>query len=82
MLLWNYKLRQHVSMVYVAEMAKRQSKKMVNLRLDESLVKAIDEFRWNRRFPSRLAAIQHLLRTALGLTRPKEKAIANPGQRN
>lgn len=50
----------------------------VNILLDEALIEAIDDFRFNNRFPSRTEAIRWLLQTAIDKKLKPSKAAAKP----
>jgi hypothetical protein len=46
-------------------MVTADDKQMVHLRLEETLIRQLEDFRFRHRFPTRTAAVKWLLRAAL-----------------
>lgn len=47
-------------------------KPLINFVIDEELLKQVDDYRFKNRFPSRAAAIKHLIKVALDWEAKKE----------
>jgi hypothetical protein len=67
-----------VAAILVSEvlMPADKTKPVVNLRLDADLLEQIDEYRFEQRFRSRMAALEFLLRYAV-----KRKPVPSPEER-